>query len=143
LHVDLPSGHHAELRDDLLRGDVRFAKKAMKIRVSEDRSYITDPSLEDDVTGALLYRMIVSWDIGQSVPRQAQTLDLAQGILDLLPDEDYKALAQAVRPFYLRVMERPAEEEGPKEESGNTVTSSSGVPALNGPANPSTTDIST
>jgi len=144
MRVDLPSGHWAELRDNLLRGDVRFARKAMKITFDRDDARTVDLSFEDDVTGALLYRMIVAWDIGQTLPRNAQTLELAQGILDLLDEADYKALATAIRPMYLKVMERPADdEESPKGASGDTVISSSGGLESPGLAIPSTTPTST
>jgi hypothetical protein len=144
MRVDLPSGHWAELRDNLLRGDVRFARKAMKITIDRDDARTVDLSFEDEVTGALLYRMIVGWDIGQTLPRNAQTLELAQGILDMLDDQDYKALAKAVRPMYLKVMERPADDEDtPKGAFDGTGTSSSAALESPGPAIPSSTDIST
>ena len=144
MRVDLPSGHWAELRDNLLRGDVRFARKAMKITFDRDDARTVDLSFEDDVTGALLYRMIVAWDVGQTLPRNAQTLELAQGILDMLDDEDYKALAKAVRPMYLKVMERPADdEESPKGGSGDTGISSSDGQVSPGLAIPSISDGST
>ena len=50
-----------------------------------------DLSVEDNVTGAILRQMIVAWDVPQPLPRDAQTDDLAQGILDTLDDEDYAA----------------------------------------------------
>jgi len=143
MRVDLPSGHWAELRDNLLRGDVRFARKAMKITWDRDDSRTVDLSFEDEVTGALLYRMIVAWDVGQTLPRNAQTLELAQGILDMLDDEDYKALAKAIRPMYLKVMERPADDESPKDESGPTGISSSDGQVPPGLAIPSTSATST
>jgi hypothetical protein len=126
LRVELPSGHFAEIRDKMMHGDVRFAKKAAKFRVSRAGDSDVDLSFEDEVTGAILYRMLVQWDVPQSLPREAQTLDLALGILDMLDEDDFKALRKAVRPFYLQVMERPDDEESPKGESAPTAISSSG-----------------
>jgi hypothetical protein len=143
LRVDLPSGHWAELRDQMLHGDVRFAKKAAKFRVSRAGDSDVDLSFEDEVTGAILYRMLVQWDVGQALPRTAQNLELALGILDMLEEDDFAALRKAVRPFYLKVMERPAEEESPKDGSGNTEISSSEGPAQNGLAIQSSTDTLT
>jgi hypothetical protein len=143
LRVELPSGHFAELRDHMLHGDVRFAKKAAKFRVSRGGDSDVDLSFEDEVTGAILYRMLIQWDVPQQLPRDAQNLDLALGILDMLEEDDFAALRKAVRPFYLKVMERPAEEESPKEESGLTAISSYAGPEPDGLPNPNTTDIST
>ena len=130
MRVDLPSGHFAEIRDQMFHGDVRFAKKAAKFRSHRDdnssgSSTDIDLSFEDEVTGALLYRMLEKWDIPQSLPREAETLDLALGILDMLEEDDFAALRKAVRPFYLKVMERPQDDESPKGASAPTGISSS------------------
>ncbi len=143
MRVELPSGHFAEIRDKMMHGDVRYAKKAAKFRVSRAGDSDVDLSFEDEITGAILYRMLVQWDIPQTLPREAQTLDLALGILDMLEEDDFRALRKAVRPFYLQVMDRPDDEESPKDGSGPTAISSSANQEHPGQQTLSTTAIST
>ena len=110
MRVDLPSGHWAELRDQMLHGDVRFAKKAAKFRVSRAGDSDVDLSFEDEVTGAILYRMLVQWDVGQALPRTAQNLELALGILDMLEEDDFAAIAVPGTSSYLAFQKVAASE---------------------------------
>jgi hypothetical protein len=126
LEITLPSGASATLRDTFLRGDRRAARRALKLTIDSDGTRHMDLSVEDNVTGALLRQMIVSWTIPQPVPRDAQTDELAQGILDAIDDDDYAALAKEVRPYYLKVMRSGGvEDEDPNSPSGATGTSGS------------------
>ncbi len=108
MKVALPSGGTAEFRDTLLRGDVRDARKGIVVVIGPDGSQRSDGSITDEITGRMIRKMLISWDVGQPLPRDAQTDDLAQAILDKLPDEDYEALEKAVGPWVEKVMRRRA-----------------------------------
>ena len=109
MKVDLPSGGTAEFRDTLLRGDVRDARKGIVVVIGPDGSQRSDGSLTDEITGRIIRKMLISWEgTGQPLPRDAQTDDLAQAILDRLPDEDYEAMEKAVGPWVEKVMRRRA-----------------------------------
>ena len=107
MKVDLPSGGTAEFRDTLLRGDVRDARKGIVVVIGPDGSQRSDGSLTDEITGRIIRRMLVAWDVpGLPLPRNAQTEDHSQGILDKLDDDDYEALERAVGPWVEKVMRR-------------------------------------
>lgn len=103
MEVALPSGGVAVFRDSMLRGDRRTARKAMVFVISPDGSRRSDGSLIDNVTDAVIRRMLVSWPFGP-VPGDAQSDDLALQMLDRLDDDDYEVLEKAVGPWVERVM---------------------------------------
>ena len=124
MRVDLPSGHHAELRDvdQLMAADDRVAKAAFKLTVQEDGSRELTGDLTDRVRRALLKQLIVSWDFpGLPIPRDAVDPD---GVLDSLGLKDLKELRKAIEPAYNEVME--VEEDPKKKETPaqNSVTAS-------------------
>jgi hypothetical protein len=107
--VSLPSGHTAELRDTLLRGDMRDARKGIVVVIAPDGSRTSDGSFLDSITGRLITRMLVAWDLDPGVfplPSSCQSEHLAQAVLDKLPDDDYAALEQAVGPWVERLLSR-------------------------------------
>lgn len=109
MHVDLPSGRKAEFRDQLLRGDVRDARKGIVVVIAPDGSRTSDGSFMDTITGRLITRMLVAWDYdaGQfPLPSSCSSDDLAQRVLDQLPDDDYAALEAAVGPWVERLLSR-------------------------------------
>jgi len=103
MHVPLPSGKSATFRDTLLRGDIRGARKGMVFLINADGSRRSDGSFLDIVTGNIIRAMLVAWDYGE-LPRNAQSDELAQQMLDQLPEDDYAALERAVGPWVERVM---------------------------------------
>ena len=103
MQVDLPSGGSAEFRDVLLRGDIRTARKGMQFLIRADGSRLSDGSFLDIVTGNIIRSMLLTWPHGQ-VPRDCQSDELAQQMLDRLPEDDYAALEKAVGPWVERVM---------------------------------------
>lgn len=104
MRVALPSGATAEFRDTLMRGDVRDARKAIKVVISPDGTRTSDGSFIDDITGRLITRMLVAWDNGQPLPSSCQTDDLAQAILDGLDEADYEVLEKAAGPWVERIL---------------------------------------
>lgn len=112
MHVDLPSGHKAEFRDQLLRGDVRDARKGIVVVIAPDGSRTSDGSFMDTITGRLITRMLVAWDYdaGQfPLPSSCSSDDLAQRVLDQLPDDDYAALEAAAGPWVERLLSRQSQ----------------------------------
>ena len=111
MEVTLPSGNTAQFRDVLLRGDIRAARKGMVFLINADGSRRSDGSLLDTVTGHMIRSMMISWSFsGQPLPSQASTDELAQQILDQLPEDDYAALEKAVGPWVERVMRMSRQE---------------------------------
>ena len=105
MRVALPSGHYAEFRDTLMRGDVRDARKGMIFVISPDGSRTSDGSFLDTITGRLITRMLVEWDLGTK-PSECGTDELAQRVLDGLADDDYAELEKAVGPWVERLIGR-------------------------------------
>lgn len=103
MEVTLPSGGKATFRDVLLRGDIRTARKGMVFLINADGSRRSDGSFLDTVTGNMIRSMLVEWTLGPK-PGDAQSEELAQQILDQLPEDDYAALEKAVGPWVERVM---------------------------------------
>src|SRR5215469_13586991 len=103
MEVTLPSGGTARFRDQLLRGDVRDARKGMVFVINADGSRRQDGSFLDDLTGRMITRMMVAWPHGP-LPGEAQSAEQAQRMLDALPEDDYDALAAAVGPWVERVL---------------------------------------
>ena len=101
MKVALPSGHEADLRDQVLAGDKYAANEAIKVEVQDDGTRVLSASMTDQVKYALLTRLIVSWDIGQPVP--SMVVDPV-GLINSLPLDDIEALADAIEPIYNRVM---------------------------------------
>jgi hypothetical protein len=99
--VALPSGHEAELRDQILAGDKRAANAAIELHMDADGGRLVSVSMTDNVKYALLTRLIVSWDVGQPVP--GMVVDPV-GLLDSLPLDDLDALSDAIDPLYKRIM---------------------------------------
>jgi len=100
MKVPLPSGHTAEFRDTLMRGDIREAKRGVKVVISPDGSRTIEGSLVEDMTGRIVTRMLTGWDFGQPLPREAQTEGLQQRILDeVLDSEDWQAVKAAAGPW--------------------------------------------
>ena len=126
MDITLPSGHKVTLRDQFLRGDRRRARPQQKVALGADGrpAYVEVPS-DEDIIGRILRDMIVGWDVPQRLPREAETVELAQGILDTLPDEDYEVLMEAVRPFFLKVTRPDTGSQDPNSRPGDTGTSSS------------------
>lgn len=125
MRVELHDGNFAELRDNLTAGDRRRAKAAIRVVVGGDDSREFYGDLEDRINYALLRGMLVAWSIPQTLPKDAATPEVADGILDGLEIEDIEALCDAVRGHYDRVLN------GPKQKiiSGSvSSTGSSGGP---------------
>ena len=101
MNVALPSGHKAELRDQILAGDKRAANAAIEVHMDADGGRVVSVSMTDNVKYALLTRLLVSWDVGQPVP--SQVVDPV-GLLDSLPLDDLDALSDAIDPLYRRIM---------------------------------------
>lgn len=101
MKVALPSGHEAELRDQILAGDKRAANAAIELHMDADGGRLVSVSMTDNVKYALLTRLIVSWDVGQPVP--GMVVDPV-GLLDSLPLDDLDALSDAIDPLYKRIM---------------------------------------
>jgi hypothetical protein len=105
MDVTLPSGHKAVLRDVFQRGDRREAQRGIVVVISPDGSRRLEGSIQSDIAGRIIRRMLVSWDFdGQPTPGQAVSDHLAEGILDALSDDDAEALEKAVRPWTDRVL---------------------------------------
>jgi hypothetical protein len=125
VRVELHDGNHAELRDQLTGGDRRRAKAAISVTVGGDEARTFTGELEDKINYALLRGLIVSWSIPQTLPRNAASPEVADGILDDLPIEDIEALCAAVRPHYDRVLNGP---KSPTISGSVLSTGTSGVP---------------
>ena len=82
MKVALPSGHEAELRDQILAGDKRAANAAIEVHMDSEGGRVVSVSMTDNVKYALLTRLIVSWDVGQPPP--SMVVDPV-GLLDSLP----------------------------------------------------------
>lgn len=108
MRVALHDDNWAEIRDQLTGGDRRRAKAAIEITVSGDNDSRTfTAELEDRINYALLRQLIVSWSFQQTLPRNAVTAEVADGILDNLNLEDVEALCTAIKPMYDRIMNGP------------------------------------
>ena len=105
MKVSLPSGGEAEFRDTLLRGDARAARGKMVVVIAPDGSRRMEGTVTDDVTGELIRHMLIAWPRG-ALPRDTQSDDLAQRMLDQVPDEDYAVLEKAVGPWVERILRR-------------------------------------
>lgn len=101
MKVALPSGHEAELRDQILAGDKRAANAAIEVHMDSEGGRVVSVSMTDNVKYALLTRLIVSWDVGQPPP--SMVVDPV-GLLDSLPLDDLDALSDAIDPLYRRIM---------------------------------------
>jgi len=100
MKVALPSGHTAEFRDVMMRGDIRACKRGITIVTSPDGSRSIEGSFLDDLTGRVVTRMMTAWDFGDPLPSAGATEDRQQAILDaVLSDKDWKAISAAVGPW--------------------------------------------
>lgn len=106
MHVDLPSGHYAEFRDTMLRGDMRRARQGIQFVINADGSRVMGGSFLDEVTGRLITQMLTGWNLDLPLPRTAATDDLQQGILDGIEEADYGALEKAVGPWVEKLLNR-------------------------------------
>jgi hypothetical protein len=95
----------ARLRDQVLRGDIRDARRGLVIVTAPDGSRRTDGSLLDDVKGRLLARLIIDWDADLGPKPGDASGELQQRILDSLPEADYAALEEAIEPYVRRVLQ--------------------------------------
>lgn len=102
--VPLSNGHEAEIRDRLQGGDFRMAREAIKFNFKDDGTRELDGGMEIRIKTALLTRLIARWDLPGLPPRLADSVDPGQ-VIDMLDEEDYEALMNAVQPAYDRVME--------------------------------------
>lgn len=128
MEVKLPSGGTVHLRDTFKRGDRRRARPGNKVIFGTNGNYTQLPS-DDEVIGRILQSVITGWDLPHPVPANAPNDEAAQRILDELDDDDYEVLAEAVRPFFDKVMRSgKAEDEDPNSSSGGT--------GISGPAKP-------
>lgn len=127
MEITLPkSGKHVTLRDTFLRGDRRRAKPGNRVVFAADGTRYAEVPSDDEVIGRILRDMIVAWDVPQPLPRDAQTEEMAQGILDTLDDDDYAEMAKAVMPFFRKVM--GTDGQGAKEDP-NSPSSATGTPS--------------
>lgn len=100
MKVDLPSGHTAEFRDVMMRGDIRACKRGIVLVTSPDGSRSIEGSFLDDLTGRVVACMMTAWDFGQPLPREGATEERRQAILDtVLDSKDWKAISAAVGPW--------------------------------------------
>ena len=116
--VPLSGAHECELRERLQGGDIRVGREAIKFNFKDDGSRELDGAMELRVKTALLRRLIVRWDIPGLPPRLDDAVDPVQ-VLDMLDEEDYQALMEAVQPAYDKVMES---NRGPKTRTPSTDT---------------------
>jgi hypothetical protein len=107
LRVELSGDHYAELREGMNGNDRRAARAAIEITINGDESRQFTAEMEDKIMTALLRRMILSWTLPQSLPRDAVSPEVAGEIIGNLPIEDVDALYDAVRPHYDRVIQGP------------------------------------
>ena len=56
MKVALPSGHEAELRDQILAGDKRAANAAIEVHMDSEGGRVVSVSMTDNVKYALLTR---------------------------------------------------------------------------------------
>ena len=107
MKVDLPSGHTAEFRDVMMRGDIRACKRGIVIVTSPDGSRSIEGSFLDDLTGRVVACMMTAWDFGQPLPREGATEERRQAILDtVLDSKDWKAISAAVGPWVEELLGR-------------------------------------
>jgi hypothetical protein len=107
LRVELSGDHYAELREQMNGNDRRAARAAIEITINGDESRQFTAEMEDKIMTALLRRMILSWSLPQTLPRDAVSPEIAGEIIGNLPVDDVDALYDAVRPFYDRVVQGP------------------------------------
>lgn len=108
MHVVMPSGATAELRDKLTGKD-KFAVQAA-IRMSLDTTTGLQDlkgSITNDMRNALLGRLVESWSLSLPLPGVAED---ALGEMDL---DDYNALADAVEPLLQKVVGNPNSRNAP------------------------------
>ena len=102
--AELPDGQTATFRDQLMRGDIREARRGMVFITAPDGSRRTDGAFLDDLTGRIIRIMLVDWSLPMPMPRDAASEDLAQRILDGLDEGTYSALEAAVAPWVNRII---------------------------------------
>lgn len=107
MRVALSNERWAEFRDHLMRGDVRGVRKGMIFITGPDGTRRADAGMLDELTGNLITAMLIDWhpDLGPK-PREAQSQELAQQILDRLDEDDYAVLEKAVGPWVEKVLRR-------------------------------------
>lgn len=105
MEVKLPSGNTAQFRDVLMRGDIREARRGMKFVTGPDGSRVMDGAFIHDLTDRVITIMLVDWSFGPPRPRDCQSQDLAQQLLDrTLDDDDSLAMDLAVAPWVDRIV---------------------------------------
>lgn len=95
-------------RDEMWRADLRAIRKGTKFVTGPDGSRVADASFLDDITGRIVMQMIVSWSFGPPTPKDCQSEDLAQRMLDeKLSGKDWTALQMALSPWIDEVLFMP------------------------------------
>ena len=69
--AELPDGQTATFRDQLMRGDIREARRGMVFITAPDGSRRTDGAFLDDLTGRIIRIMLVDWSLPLPKPRDA------------------------------------------------------------------------
>lgn len=100
--VELSGGHKAELRDKLKAKDYRIVTEAITLRQSEDGWREISMAVENVSKRALVTSMVTWWDY-PALPLPKDAVDPGQ-VIDELDGEDWEALAEAVDPFYRKIM---------------------------------------
>lgn len=104
MDVTLPSGHIAKFRDRMMRGDIRECRRGMVFITNADGSRRTDGAFLDDLTGRVIARMMIDWDL-PGMPRLGDAQgERQQQILDMLDEDDALALEMAVGPWVDRIL---------------------------------------
>jgi hypothetical protein len=99
--VTLPSGETVTLRDKLTAKDKFAAQNAIVLKTDTTTGIQnTTTGLINDMRNALLTRLIESWSFaGVGIPSQQADA------LDDLDIDDYNALAEAVEPMLIKVLQ--------------------------------------
>src|SRR5487761_1226841 len=94
MRVELTEGAWADVRDigELRNKDRKAINKAIVLHIDEDNRPVIAGSMDDDMTDALLKRVITGWSFA-GLPLPADDPDS----LDKLTLEDYDKLAEATR----------------------------------------------
>jgi hypothetical protein len=100
LDVTLPSGNTISFRDEMWRADIRRIRRGTKFVTAADGSRVMDAAFVDDLAGRIVTEMMVTWSWGPPTPKDAQSEDLAQRMLDeRLNGADWRMLLLAIRPW--------------------------------------------
>jgi hypothetical protein len=104
MRVELDPDVWAEIKDvkELLSGDVKAVRNAMRVTVDREgnRSYSTGE--EDQMADAMLIRCVTNWSFPLPVPADDPTS------LDKLPPAAYEELKRAVEPHFALIHPVPS-----------------------------------